>query len=91
MSNKNEKYRMCCEEIMKICDLFPGFSVSKFIKEEEIDISNAPLLLSSLKEFRQRLELDNHIIQNDEETQQIIDEGMRIHSILIKQQMYGED
>ena len=91
MASKKDTYKACCEEIIKICDLFPGWSIAKFIEEEEIDITNAPLLHSTLKHFREQLEVDNHVIQDDEETEAIMAEGIRIHSILIKQQMYGED
>lgn len=90
MSKKNV-YKACCEEIVIICDLFPGWSIAEFIKEEGLDVSNAPLLHSSLKEYRQKLELNNHVITDDEETEAIMNEGIRIHSILIKQQMYGNE
>lgn len=91
MPKKKDIYRACCEEIVTICDLFPGWSISEFIQAEGLDISNAPLLYSSLKDYRQQLELDNHVITDDEETEAIMAEGIRIHSILIKQQMYGNE
>jgi len=89
--SKKDYYKACCEEIVKICDLFSGWSIAEFIEKEEIDITNAPLLYSTLKTYREQLEVDNHVIQDDEETEAIMAEGIRIHSILIKQQMYGED
>lgn len=91
MSKKEDTYEACCKEIVRICDLFPGWSIAEFIEKEEIDITNAPLLHSALKHYREQLEVDNHVIQDDEETEAIMNEGIRIHSILIKQQMYGED
>lgn len=89
--SKKGTYKACCEEIIKICDLFPGWNIARFIKEEEIDIANAPLLHSYLKELREKLEIEPHIITDDEETEQIMRDGVNIHSLIIKQQMYGEE
>jgi len=91
MSKKKNTYKEACDEIVHICRLLPGWDFSEWLIKEEVDITQASSLVSSLKEFRQQLEMDNHVIQDDNETAEIIREGMRIHSLLIKQQMYGED
>lgn len=91
MAAKRKIYRAICELIIEICDLFPGFNIAKFIKEEELKLSNAPSLLFALRAYKEKLELDNDVITSDEETEEIMREGIRIHSILIKEQMYGED
>lgn len=91
MSKKRDIYSECVSEIIKIGKLSPEWCISNFLLEEDIDVTNAPLLYGALKEYRERLEIDNKMIMDDEETAEIIREGMRIHSLLIKQQMYGED
>lgn len=91
MSKKKDIYRMCCDEIINICNLFPGWSIARFISDEGIDITNPSALHSGLKGYREQLEMDNRVVTNDIETEEIVREGMRIHSLLIKQQMYGED
>jgi len=91
MPKKKDSYKEACSEIVHICRLFPGWDFSEWLIKEEVDITQASSLVSSLKEYRQQLEMDNHVIQDDDETEQIVREGMRIHSLLIKQQMYGED
>lgn len=91
MSKKRDIYRDCCQEIISICSLFPGWSIARFLSDENIDVTNASLLYEALKEYRQQLEIDNHVITDDDETEEIVREGMRIHSLLIKQQMYGDE
>lgn len=88
---KRDIYRDCCQEIISICNLFPGWSIARFLLDEDIDVTNAPLLYGALKEYRQQLEMNNHVIIDDDETAEIVREGMRIHSLLIKQQMYGDE
>ena len=88
---KKNIYKESCSEIIQICNLFPGWSIARFLLDENLDITNAPLLYESLKEYRKQLEMDNNVITDDDETAEIVREGMRIHSLLIKQQMYGED
>lgn len=91
MASSKKTYKDVCIELGKICKLFPNWSIANFIKEEEIDINNAPLFYSQLKEYRERLELDNHVITNDDEMKQILEDGLHIHSVIIKEEMYGED
>jgi len=91
MPKKKDIYSECVSEIIRICKLFPGWSISNFLLDEHIDATNISLLHESLKEYREQLEADNHVMLDDDETAQIVKEGMRIHSLLIKQQMYGED
>ena len=89
--SKRDIYKECCIEIIKIETLFPGFRLNDFVKEEMLDVIDGVPFLDSLKKYRRQLEMDNHVIQDDDETKKIIAEGMRIHSILIKQRIYGED
>ena len=88
---KRNIYEDIFNEIVRICDLFPGWNVSRFIEEERLVITNVSLLHSELKEYREKLELDNHVITDEDETDLILEEGLRIHSSIIKQQMYGEE
>ena len=88
---KKNYYKKCCEEIIKIVELFPQWNIIRFIKEEELDITEAPLLYNALKEYRERLELENHVICDDDETKKIMAEGLRIHSLIIKEQLYGNE
>lgn len=91
MSKKMDIYKKCCIEIMNICELAPGWRINVFIKDEEIDIKNGFLLYELLKKQRQQLELVSDIIADDIETAKIMEEGMRIHSLIIKEQMYGSE
>lgn len=84
-------YKKCCFEIMNICKLAPGWRINVFIKDEEIDIKNGFFLYESLKKQREQLELVSEIIADDVETEKIMEEGMRIHSLIIKEQMYGRE
>lgn len=86
MSKKN-LYKACCDEIVSISELFPGWCISRFIDDENIDVSDANLFLSSLKEYKSRLELDNHVITTDEEVEEI----MRNNTLITKKLIYGED
>ncbi len=86
-----DTYKKCCIEITRICELAPGWRINEFLREEEVDITNAPVLYSSLKKQRQQLELVSDIIADDDETKKIMEEGMRIHSLIIKEQMYGSE
>lgn len=91
MSKKKDVYKECCEEIIKITFLNKMWKLTDFIDEEGIDITQGPSLLSGLKEYRQRLELDNHIILDDEETDQLVEEGIKIHSLISKLMLYGNE
>lgn len=88
---KKINYKICCEEIIRICKLVPGWNLATFLEEEEIDVTSVADLYNSLHSFREQVEIDNHLIQDEKETKKIVDEGLRIRSVLIKQQMYGED
>lgn len=91
MSKKMDTYKNCCIEIINICELAPGWKLNIFLKDEEIDITNGLALYNSLKKQREQLELVSDLIADDIETKQIMDEGMRIHSLIIKEQMYGSE
>jgi len=84
-------YKECCNEIISICKLFPGWSVAQFVVDEHIDITNSGGLLDSLKKYRAQLELDNNVIISDEEANKILEEGKNIMKVIIKQRLYGED
>lgn len=87
---KRNIYKECCEEIVKICNLFPNWSLKDFIKEERLDVTNGPSFYFSLQEYRQALELDNHVLCSNEELDKIINDGLHIQSLLIQEQ-YGEE
>jgi hypothetical protein len=70
--------------------LFPNWSIKNFIEEEGLDVTNGPSLYSSLQEYRQALELDNHVLCSNEELNKIINDGLHIQSVLIKEE-YGEE
>jgi len=91
MSKKKNTYKECCKEIIKICKLAPNWSITEHIEKEQVDITHAPSLFSSLREYREQLELDNKIISDDEETNKILEEGKGIHSVIIKEMMYGSE
>jgi len=89
--SKRNIYKECCEEIVKIVTLFPEWKLNDFISDESIDITDGVPFLDSLKRYKAQLELDNHVIQDDDEIEKIISEGMKMNSIFIKKEMYGED
>lgn len=91
MSKRVDIHEKCCIEIANICELAPGWRLNVFLKDEEIDIKNGFLLYELLKKQKDQLELVSEIIADDEETEKIMEEGMRIHSIIIKEQMYGSE
>jgi len=91
MSKKKNIYEQCCDEIVYICRLVPGWSLSTFLIEEELDIKQPVSLYNTLKQYREQLELVSKIIADDDETKKIMDEGLKIHNIIIKEQMYGSD
>lgn len=91
MPKKKDTYKECCKEIIKICKLAPNWSITEFIKEEELDITQAPSLLYSLRQLREQLELNNNIISDDEETNRIVKEGEMIHNVITKEMMYGNE
>lgn len=88
---KTDIYKDICLEVMNIGTLFPGWSVVQFIEEEGLDIMDAPLLLHTLKGYREKLELNKEVFCPDAELEQIIEEGKHIHSVIIKEQMYGNE
>lgn len=89
--SKQNIYKQICQELLKISQLFPDFSLSRFIIEENVTLEDGKGFHYNLKTFREKLELDNHVMCDDEETQKIMDEGLRIQSIIAKQQLYGKD
>jgi type II secretory pathway component PulF len=91
MSKRGSIYKQICQEIIKIGNLFPDFSIARFIRNENVTIEDGKGFHANLKAYRERLELDNHVVCDDEETQKIMDEGLRIQSILAKEQLYGKD
>tara|TARA_R110000772_G_scaffold196582_1_gene307365 strand:- start:38 stop:319 length:282 start_codon:yes stop_codon:yes gene_type:complete len=88
MRNK-DIYKKVCDEIIMIMSLFPDWKFLEFIKDEELDISKGFVLYNALKEYREKLELDNHVVCEDEELKKIMAEGLKIHNLIIKEQMYG--
>lgn len=91
MSKKKDIYKDCCIEIVHICDIIPGWSLSNFIKEEEIDITSALPFYNMLKQYRQQLELVSTLIADEVETEKIMREGVKIYSLIMKEQMYGNE
>lgn len=91
MGKKGPIYKQICQEIITICKLFPDFSIAMFILEERVSIEDGKGFLANLKEFREQLEMDNHVVCDDEEVQAIMDEGLRIQTIIAKEQLYGKD
>ena len=83
-------YQRILNEIFAITVLFPEFQIYTFCKEEDVDIADMQDLYTSLKHYREQLELNNHVFCDDEETEALIREGIRIYSVLIKEQFYGE-
>lgn len=90
MSKKSIYYQIC-QELIKIGRLAPDFSIGRFNAIENVTLEDGKGWLANLKTYRERLELDNHMICTDEETQKILDEGLKIHSIIAKEQLYGKD
>lgn len=91
MSKKGSIYKQICQELVRISQLFPDFSLARFIIDENVTLEDGKGWYANLKTFREKLELDNHVMCDDEETQKILDEGLRIQSIIAKQQLYGKD
>lgn len=91
MSKKKDIYKECCIEIDHITRLAPGWSLNDFIKEEDLDITRGLPFYNMLKRYREQLELVSNIIADDEETQKILDEGIKIHGLIMKEQLYGTE
>jgi hypothetical protein len=87
---KQEVYKQICQEILAICKMYPDFLIGQFIIEENVTLEDGNGFLYNLKNYREQLELDSNIICDDEEVQAIMDEGLRIQSILIKERMNGD-
>lgn len=91
MARKGGIYKKVCGELLKILKLHPEFSLGRFIKEENVTLEDGKGFYANLKLYREKLELDNHIMCDDKETQKIMDEGLRIQSIIAKERLYGKD
>ena len=89
--HKKDIYKDIFMEVVNILSLFPEWDLIHFIEDEELDYKNPFPLYTGLKQYRERLEIDNHVFCDDEETQQIMDEGLRIHSLIVKEYLYGSD
>ena len=76
---------------MTICELCPVFSIIDFLIQENIDVRDEKGFLFTLAEYREKLELDNHVICDDEELKKILEEGLHIHRIIVKERLYGKD
>ena len=88
---KKNTYKMICQEIVAICNLSSDFSIKALIEEENIDITEPISFLAIIKEYRERLELDNHVICDDDELNKIVEEGIHIERVLAKEQLYGKN
>ena len=91
MPKKKNIYEKCCIEIVNICKLVPGWSLKDFIEDEKLDVNDGKSLYDGLKMLREQLDIVREIISDDEETERIMEEGIRIHNIIISEQLYGED
>ena len=68
--------------MVKINHLYPSFHLAQYAFNEEIKLEDVKGLHASLKEYREELELDNHVICDEEETQQIINDGLNLYGLI---------